>query len=156
MRDGANVKLRTKGTSKPELVALASGLRSAVPPLARQMRQAATEWFTPTQLSVLGSITRFGPLSLGDLAAREKLSPPMITKVIDVLTSAEVVERLVHERDRRVCLVRTTAKGIAWVEQTRAEQDQWLADRLAHLSREQLDALNAAMPALEQLLSIDD
>jgi DNA-binding MarR family transcriptional regulator len=139
----------------PQVVEWASRVRSTVMPLARIMRQAAVGRFSPTQLSVLATINRHGPLSLGDLAARERLSPPSITKVVVVLEDAGVVERLLDPGDRRVCLVRATPEGSAWIEAGRAERDAWLAGRIAGLPGDQRAALVAALPALEGLLGDD-
>jgi DNA-binding MarR family transcriptional regulator len=133
---------------------LAARLRTTVVPLARQLRQADAR-FTPTQLTVLGSIHRNGPLSLGDLSARERLSPPMISRVVASLEEEGVVERMFDASDRRVCLVRISEDGERWIRQTRADRDAWLAQRLAMLGPDELDALMAAAPVLEHLVDED-
>ena len=130
----------------------AARLRSTMIPLGRRLRQVGTERFTPTQLSVLGSITRVGPLNLRELAEREHLSAPMITKVVDALERAGVVERLPDPSDRRVCLVHTTPAGRTWLRANGAQQNVWLASRLAALSDSDRVAIHAALPALERLL----
>ena len=48
---------------------------------------------TPTLLSAIGTIWRTGPTTLGDLAARERVSPPMIAKVVASLEAQGLVER---------------------------------------------------------------
>ena len=127
-------------------------LRMVMVPLVRQLRQYGAEPLTPTQLSVLGSIDRCGPLSLGDLAARERLSPPMISKVVVALEDHGFVERLTATSDRRVCLVQTSPKGAQWVEDGRDRRNRWLATRVAQLDRDDRAALSAAIEPLERLL----
>ena len=130
----------------PQMVEWASRLRLAVMPLSRQLRQQATEAFTPTQLSVIGTIHRHGPVSLGDLAARERLSPPTISKVVAAIEAEGLIERIADPEDRRVCRVRVTRGGERWIERGRAARNEWLAERIA--------ALAAAVPVLERL--VDD
>ena len=135
-----------------DLIDVAGRLRTAIVPLFRRLRQQlADDSFTPTQLSVLGTIHRHGPLSLGDLALRERLSLPTISKVVAALELAGVAERLSDERDRRVCLVRTTVAGGRWIDDSRARRDTWLAERLARLDDEERATLEAALPILERL-----
>lgn len=129
-------------------------LRAAVVPLARQLRQQRVEdSFTPTQRTVLGTIHRYGPISLGDLAARERLSPSRISSVVTALEDAEFVTRIYDRRDRRVCRVETTAVGEKWIEQSEAAASDWLAGRIAVLAPAERAALAAAVPVIESLIS---
>lgn len=134
-----------------DIAALAAQLRTVLGPLSRALRQQASGPLTATQISVLGSIHRYGPLSLGDVAAREQLSPPTISKVVDALDKIGYVERLRDTDDRRVWLVETTDAGHEWMVEGRARRDAWLAERLAALDPADLAALAAAAPALEHL-----
>src|SRR3546814_20561130 len=78
--------------------------RGAVIPLSRVLRVSA-DVLTPTELSVLGATYRHGPLAMKDLAERERLSPPMISRVVRSLEKRELLERVPSEDDRRVCPV---------------------------------------------------
>lgn len=147
--------LAAEAEGEADPVEWASRFSAAIVPLGRLLRSVARDRFTPTQLSVLGSIARHGPLSLRDLAGRERLSPPSITKVVAVLETEGVVERLPDPGDRRVCLVRTTEAGAAWLEAGRVERDAWLGVRLGTLPEDQRAAIEAALPALETLLGAD-
>jgi DNA-binding transcriptional ArsR family regulator len=82
-------------------VALAARLRAVLGPLSRELRQQSSEPLTATQVSVLASIYRHGPMPLGELASRERLSPPRISKVVDSLEVAGFVERTRDQADRR-------------------------------------------------------
>lgn len=141
----------TELTDDHDIDALAARLRTVLGPLSRELRQQASGPLTATQISVLGSIHRHGPLSLGDVAAREQLSPPTISKVVDALEKIGYVERVRDTDDRRVWLVESTDAGHQWVVEGRARRDAWLAQRLAALDPADLAALAAAAPALEQL-----
>jgi DNA-binding MarR family transcriptional regulator len=145
---------RERASGSHKVIDLAARLRTIIVPLARQLRQANGR-FTPTQLTVMGSIHRHGPLSLGDLSARERLSPPMISRVVASLEEEGVVERMFDASDRRVCLVRISDEGERWIEETRAERDAWLAQRLATLGPDELKALMAAAPLLQRLVDED-
>jgi hypothetical protein len=51
-------------------------LRLAVMRLARRLRQQTEGEITASQLSALASVSRLGPLTLGALAAVERVRPP--------------------------------------------------------------------------------
>jgi DNA-binding MarR family transcriptional regulator len=138
-----------------ETADLAARVRTTVTPLARQLRQHASDGLTPTLLSAIGSIARHGPITLGDLANQERVSPPMITKVVTSLETQGLVERTTDPTDRRVSRVSLTSKGQTWLEEARARRDAWLADRLSTLAEDERDTLAAALPLLERLLLPD-
>lgn len=133
------------------LVELASTLRATVIPLSRALRATDTG-LTPTQLSVLGAINRNGPLSMGELADRQRLSPAMISRVVTSLADAGMVERSPSEEDRRVCYVRVSPDGMRWIEENRATRDAWLAERLEHLTASERRTVATAVPLLEVLV----
>lgn len=134
----------------------AGRLRAAVAPLERQLRQETAGPYTPTQLSVIGAISRHGPIPLGELAARERLSPPTISKIVASLEDAGIVGRLPDRDDRRVCRVAITTAGSRWIKQSRARRNEWLAERIAMLSPPERAAIAAALPVLERLLGEGD
>ena len=137
--------------STTDISELAARLRSTLGPLSRQLRQQSSDPLTATQVSVLGTIHHHGPLSLGEVAAREQLSPPMISKVVAALEELGFIERVQDRNDRRVWLVESSPPGQEWIERGRARRDAWLAEHLAALSPDELAALAAALPALERL-----
>lgn len=136
------------------LIDLAARLRANLIPLSRQLSRP-DGGLTPTQLSVLGAVHRHQPLTLGDLAARERLSPAMISRVVASLEEQGIVERVSDEHDRRVCHVKISETGNRWIEEGRARRNAWLAERLAQLDATELDTLDAAVPLLERLISDD-
>ena len=85
-----------------DVTPLASELRLAVHRLTRRLRQqTSTDGLTLTQTSALAVIWREGPLSAGDLAAREQVRPPSITRVLAALESLGLVAREDNPRDGR-------------------------------------------------------
>lgn len=141
------------GRSAKDLERLAGRLRASVVPLSRQLRRVDGR-FSQTQLSVIGTIDRHGPIALGDLAARERLSPPMITRVVGQLEEARFVVREGDMQDRRVTRVHLTPEGKAWVDEGRAQREAWLAERLGQLDDLSLNALERAAEVFERF--VDD
>lgn len=135
-----------------DLLTAAGRLRLVIGPLERQLRTVDVEGFTPTQMAVIGSIARLGPIALGQLAARERLSAPTISKVVGGLEEAGLVVRELDANDRRVWRVRMTDAGEEFIEQGRQRRSQWVAERLARLTAKDRATLLAAVPVLEQLL----
>ncbi len=130
-----------------------SRLRLAVVRLSRRLRQQNTSDITPSQLSALSTIEREGPLSLGELAAIENVSPPTISRIVGTLEGDGYVERTPGSDDRRVALVRATTKANRELDRARAQRDAWLARQLAELDDDERRALTRAVPVLERLIA---
>ena len=67
---------------------MASRLRLAVTRLHRRLRQQSSGDLTPSQASALASIDRLGSPTLGELAARESVQPPSLTRIVAASRSA--------------------------------------------------------------------
>ena len=120
--------------------------------LARRLRQEVSPAITPSQLSALARLDRGGPMSLGDLAATERLSPSTLTRIVVALEQDGLISRDPDPADRRVARVAITAHGHALLETARARGTGYLAERIAGLRPAETDVLAAAVPLLEQLL----
>ena len=79
---------------------LAGQLRDATFRLARQLRQLASDGvsLSPSQMAMLVTVEKHGPLSLGELAAIEKVAKPTVTAVVGKLEEQEFVRRLADPR----------------------------------------------------------
>jgi DNA-binding MarR family transcriptional regulator len=134
----------------------ASRLRLALMRLARRVRHEALGGdVTQSMLSALAVLDRRGPMTLGELAAAERVQPPSMTKIVARLEEAGLVVRQVDGRDRRVAWAQVTDAGHRFVERSRSRGSAYLARRLRTLSDEDRALLEAAVPVLERLLEDD-
>jgi DNA-binding MarR family transcriptional regulator len=138
-------------TSSVRTTELASELRLAVMRLSRRLRQHAPADITQSQLSALAVIVRDGRLTLSQLAEAERVQPPTITRIVDALVRAGLVDRSPSESDRRVAWVTPTAEGRALIEATRRRRDAYLASHLRALSPDDRALLARAAVLLQQL-----
>jgi DNA-binding MarR family transcriptional regulator len=129
----------------------AARLRVAVLRLSRRLRKHELAGLTPSQLSTLATVGKSGPVRLGDLAAAERIAPSTLTRLINVLESLGYVRRVADTGDARAFLVSLTDQGRDVLERIKDEATSLLADILTTLPPDQLTALAAALPALEQL-----
>lgn len=103
-------------------------------------------------VSALAEIVSSGPLRLGDLAARERIAPPTLSRIVAGLVEHGYVERRPDPDDARAGLVAATAAGKALLVEMRAHRTAELTARLARLSEDDRAALLAAAPALRRLV----
>jgi DNA-binding MarR family transcriptional regulator len=134
---------------------LPSQLRLAVLRLSRRLRQQVVGDITASQLSALTAVAKHGPLSLGELAAFERIAPPSMTRIAARLEERGLVDRRTDAADRRVARVVVTDEGTALLDETRTRRDAYLAARLSSLDDAQRALLAAALPILEQLAAED-
>lgn len=131
---------------------LASTLRIAVMRSARRLRHEREDTsLTLNQLSALGTLARLGPVTLGDLAAAERVQPPSMTRIVSALEQNGLAVREPDADDRRLVIVRLTEAGKALLVADRRRRDAWLTKRLRELSPDEVEALRKAVPVLEKL-----
>lgn len=141
----------------PDNDSLASELRLSVHRLTRRLRQQTpTDGLTLTQLSALAVIWREGPLTAGDLAAKEQVRPPSITRVLTGLESLGLVQRTENPRDGRQVLVRITPEGDRRLSEYVRVRELWLERRLAALTEAERDVLAQASGLLLRLATQQD
>ena len=127
-------------------------LRLAIARLNRQLVRASSgQDLTFAQLSALSRIEEFGPLRLGELAARERVAASSMTRTIAPLTAAGLIGRAPDPQDGRSFLLQITAHGAGVIAAIRRQRSAAFADRVARLTPEQAEALYAALPVLEAL-----
>lgn len=142
--------------SPTEVAHIAGRLRISVARLNRYLRYQDQSGYGATVVATLATIDRHGPLTLGELANREQVAPPTITKVVEKLELAGLVARSGDPSDRRVTRVNITAKGGKELELYRNRRTAWLSSRLSELSADELARLEAALPVLEHLLELPE
>jgi DNA-binding MarR family transcriptional regulator len=126
-------------------------LRVAIARLSRRLRKHELAGLTPTQLAALATVEQAGPLRLGDLAAAERIAPSTLTRLVSVLEEHGYVQRHAVPGDARAWTLAVTPRGHEVLDRIRQENTILLADSLLTLSQDQITALAAALPALEQL-----
>lgn len=136
----------------PDVAPLANELGLAIHRLIRRLRQQhPTHDLTLTQISALSIIWREGPVTAGELAVREQVRPPSITRVVDGLEAANAVIRRDNPADGRQVLVEITDEGVRRMESYVAAREAWLAQQLAELSAKDREVLHRAAALINDL-----
>jgi DNA-binding MarR family transcriptional regulator len=131
---------------------LAARLRLAIARTARRLRQEAGEELSPSQTAALATIDRHGPLTPSELAARERIQRPTVTRIIARLEERGLVLRTRDPQDGRSSLVGLAPAGRELLARGRTRKDAYLARRLHELEAEERAALERAAAILERLL----
>jgi DNA-binding MarR family transcriptional regulator len=131
---------------------LASHLRHTIVRAARRLRQEAGGELSPSLTAALSTVDRHGPLTPSEVAARERIQRPTVTRVLARLEEQGLVERMTDPGDRRSSFVTTTAEGRALLKELRTRKTAFLAERLARLEPEERAALERAADILERVL----
>jgi len=148
-RDGD--KPRTDGTLPKPPGGLASRVRLTVLRLSRRLRAERAGWLSSAQHSVICAVVAHGPFTPSELANREQVQPPSMTRTIQSLQAEGLLERTAHPQDRRQALVEATEAGREYVAETRRRRDQWLSRRLAALTTEERRILSQAEEILRRI-----
>jgi len=144
----------TEVTLSPETVA--AELRPVLLRLARELRKETEQLgITARQATLLWLVKRSPGLSLAELAAEEGISAPAMSGHVDRLERVGLIERIRSDDDRRRVGLRLTEDGSRLMRSIRARRTTWLADRLRALEASEIDAIEAALPALVRLLGDD-
>jgi DNA-binding MarR family transcriptional regulator len=146
----------TPHTATPEAPSIEAAevarLRMVIGRLWRLMNASVADvGLTPTQLSVLGTVSRRGPIGVGELAALEGVNPTMLSRIVGKLGDADLIARVAHPADGRAVLVEATASGHDLHARAQEQRSEVLAARLAQLTPGQAAELLALLPALETL-----
>jgi DNA-binding MarR family transcriptional regulator len=126
-------------------------LRVAIGRLHRRMVQRTSGNLTFSQTSALIAVEKVGPIRLGELAARERVAAPSMTRTVSGLVEAGLLHRAGDPQDGRSFLLSITELGRGFIEGLRTERNAALAEGVAQLSAPEYAALRAALPVLEHL-----
>ena len=139
--------------SPPTETELSSALRISVMRLSRRMRQerSSDSGLTATQLAAMATLRRHGPITAGELAAHEKVSPPSMTRILGHLSDLGMVERRSHPTDGRQVLVELSETGATLLAADRRRRDEWLAERLRELAAAEREQLRDVVGILDRL-----
>jgi DNA-binding MarR family transcriptional regulator len=132
---------------------LADRLHSSAIHLLRRLRREDDASGLPApQLSALSVIVFGGPITLGALADAEQVRPPTITRLVDKLEAAGLVDRVPDPGDRRISRVAATPKGVKLLHDGRRRRVASLANSLRELPEKERAALAKAVPILEKVV----
>lgn len=108
---------------------------------------------TLSQLSALSCLHKTGAMTPGELAAREGVQPPSMTRVIAALEDAGLVARRAHPTDGRQAIVELTEAGRARIDEEVSIRERWLDQQLVDLSEEERRVLSQAVEIIDRLAS---
>lgn len=130
---------------------LAVELRMAIMRTSRRLRTEATsESIGPGQFSVL-AILGNGEHTLRQLADKEHVQAPTMTRTVNALEEAGLVGRQADPSDGRQVLVALSESGREVLRDTRQRRTEWLERRLAGLSSEERKVLREAAEILQRM-----
>jgi DNA-binding MarR family transcriptional regulator len=138
--------------STSEQRSLASRLRLSVVRLNRRLRaQRTNSTVSLTQLAALSTLYKCGPLTPGELAAKEGVQPPSMTRVIAALEEFGYATRRPHPTDGRQAIVALTDEGRTFHDAQVSAREAWLDRRLAELDDEERDLLAKAAEIIDRM-----
>lgn len=148
MTSTANVKIKAPITADN----LAIELRTAVMRTSRRLRVEATgDVITPGQYTVLAQLHGSGPTTLRQLAEREHVQAPSMTRIVNALADQGFVSRAANPDDGRQVRVDITDAGRAVLAEARNQRTAWLAQRVAGLSEEDRLVLSRAAHIMQEM-----
>jgi DNA-binding MarR family transcriptional regulator len=144
--------------TKQELEAMevADRLRPILLHLGRELRRERIADVSPHQVTLLVSIKYARGVTVGELAADERVSTAAMSKRVSRLERDGLVARTPSEVDRRRVGLTLTEEGQRVLRRVRSRRTAWLASRLATLSRDELAAVGAAAGPLARLLEAEE
>jgi DNA-binding MarR family transcriptional regulator len=144
----------TRTTVRDSEIESADRLYRALSRLIRWSRRASVAPVGPGTMSALATIADSGPVRLGDLAAREGVTPATLSRIAAGLEDEGLISRSVDPADRRSTFVSATTEGRRLVSDVRQLRASALLERIDRLDETQRAALLGALDALEAL--VDD
>ncbi len=134
-------------------VELANRLRPVLLHLNRYLRREAhVAGVTGGQAALLAQIRTYPDLGVRELAAREGVSAPSMTRYLDRMERAGLIVRARSSEDARRIRLALTPKGVRALRSIRRRRTAWLAERLEGLSAGELAAIDRALEPLLRLV----
>ncbi|MBT2503488.1 MarR family winged helix-turn-helix transcriptional regulator [Curtobacterium sp. ISL-83] len=141
-------------TPPPDRAEIAARLAAAVGRINRRARSDSASLGYGI-VSALATIQRHGPLRPGDVSRLEVVTKPTMTRILTELEQRGFIEREADPRDGRAFMVTATPAGIDAVEQARSARTGIVAELIAELPGPDVDAIAAALDALERVAQGD-
>jgi DNA-binding MarR family transcriptional regulator len=132
--------------------AVADRVHSAAIHLLRRLRkQDEALGLTAARASALSVVVFAGPVTIGQLARAEQVSPPTMTRLLVGMERDGLLKRDRDKRDRRVIWIRATPKGARILQEGRRRRVAALAADLAALDGSEVETLARAADLIERL-----
>lgn len=102
-------------------------------------------------IGIMGITRDEGPLPISEIASRLLIPRPQMTLLIDQLVRNGLVERLAHDRDRRMCDITLTEKGRSTLYQCDLLLAANIREKLSHLEKGDLLDLSTSLRKLKDI-----
>src|SRR5438128_3700345 len=136
-------------------ISVANRLRPVLLKLNRELRREIHSLgVAGGQVSLLIQIQKSAGIGIRELAARERMSVPGMSKYAARLESAGLIRKSELADKRRVGL-ELTDEGDRVLASVKRRRTAWLADHLRNLEPQELDAIDVAVEPLLKLLDED-
>jgi DNA-binding MarR family transcriptional regulator len=136
---------------------IANRLRPVLLQLNRQLRREIHSLgVTGGQVSLLVQIKLRPGIGMRELAALERISVPGMSKFVSRLEESGLVERAPVAGDLRRVGLTLTAAGHKVLRSVKSKRTAWLSARLRQLDPDALEAIDAAIEPLMDLLAEEE
>lgn len=108
-----------------------------------------------TSAATLATLDRTGPRRITELAVIEGVTQPAMSVLVRVMEESGLVERWGDASDKRVTLVCLTEAGASYVRARRQAGVDAYVGLIDKLSGDEIEALVAALPALQRLATLE-
>ena len=125
----------------------------AIERLVMWVRRQTPAQVSTSTITTLDTLHTEGPMRISDLAQHEAISQPGMTTLVNRLEAAGQAERIPDPTDGRATLVRITEVGRTVLADRHAARTEALLAELARLDPADRDALVAALPAVQRLIT---
>jgi DNA-binding MarR family transcriptional regulator len=144
------MKVRSTRRSR-QLDELAAALPQRASALTRIFFARTATGLSRTEVGLLAALST-RPHRITELAAREGISQPAVTQLVNRLERRGWAERRTHPEDGRVVLVAITDAGAEALEGVRADYRALLHEEITALDDEEVETLAAAVGILDRLI----
>lgn len=103
-------------------------------------------------IAALASIERHKVVTPGELARIEGVRRPTVTRVVNRLAEAGLIERREDPEDRRSALLSVSSEGHRYLDEHRSRKSAWLANLIEEMPEEDAQTLARAAEILSKAL----